>query len=418
MVVGGQPADNNLTFFLGSNQFWSAPTSGISQCGFRDGDNLYFELGGGGGVRQIGGVTITAPGFVNAARAKPEQYRAWQRIANATVRTRHTRGTDGRALLTESYVHADHNLLITRIRIENSEIADRKGRAEPLRIVVWTVGSGIGPAHSYPNKQIRLPPNISDPSLIPACAFPTRAGCLSSSPTRASPFIDGASACKDGAAVFGAAVSRMAGFPFQQTPHTNVTVIAAAAGAFIRSPTTSPAQGSGGPKMSTTVAVLRDIVAERGSSGGDRVSFTVDLAADDELLLTTALVSNRDADWADPVQAAAKIVRGLGVPSAIERLDRQHRQWWAEYWSKSYVHIETDRPKFDQGVHRFYYGALHVLASASRSGKVAPGLYGPFVTCDHMLWGDGAFDLLSNQFLLWFPQALTSCASAVDRFSP
>ena len=45
VVVGGAPADNNLTFFLGSNQFWAAPTGGISQCGFRDGDNLYFELG-------------------------------------------------------------------------------------------------------------------------------------------------------------------------------------------------------------------------------------------------------------------------------------------------------------------------------------------------------------------------------------
>eukprot|EP01047_Picozoa_sp_COSAG01_P100048 COSAG01_NODE_29962_length_626_cov_0.838710_1_plen_116_part_10 len=40
VVVGGAPATNNLTFFLGSNQFWSAPTEGISQCGFRDGDNL------------------------------------------------------------------------------------------------------------------------------------------------------------------------------------------------------------------------------------------------------------------------------------------------------------------------------------------------------------------------------------------
>ena len=36
----------------------------------------------------------------------------------------------------------------------------------------------------------------------------------------------------------------------------------------------------------------------------------------------------------------------------------------------------TARPAFDAGLHRFYYGALHVLASASRSGKVAPGLYG------------------------------------------
>jgi hypothetical protein len=125
VVIGGTPADNNLTFFLGSNQFWAAPTSGISQCGFRDGDNLYFELGGGGGVRQIGGVTVNAPGFVASAgcsggggqggaatcTGKPEEYRAWQRMANATVGTRHTRGSDGRSLSTESYVHAERNLL-------------------------------------------------------------------------------------------------------------------------------------------------------------------------------------------------------------------------------------------------------------------------------------------------------------------
>ena len=118
VVIGGTPADNNLTFFLGSNQFWAAPTSGISQCGFRDGDNLYFSLGGGGGVRQIGGVTVNAPGFVASAgcsggggqrgaatcTGKPEEYRAWQRMANATVGTLHTRGSDGRSLSTESYV--------------------------------------------------------------------------------------------------------------------------------------------------------------------------------------------------------------------------------------------------------------------------------------------------------------------------
>lgn len=125
VVVGGTLAHNNLTFFLGSNQFWAAPTSGISQCGFRDGDNLYFELGGGGGVRQIGGVTVNAPDFVASAgcsggggqsgaakcTGKPEEYRAWQRMANATVGTRHTRGNDGRSLATESYVHAERNIL-------------------------------------------------------------------------------------------------------------------------------------------------------------------------------------------------------------------------------------------------------------------------------------------------------------------
>ena len=357
-------ADNNLTFFLGSNQFWSAPTGGISQCGFRDGDNLYFELGGGGGVRQLGGVTVTAPGFVAAAASGAEEYRAWQRMANATAATRHTRASDGRALHTESYVHAERNLLVTRLRVEDKK---RRGgasgagseTAETLRVVLWTVGSGIGPAHSYPNKQIRIPPNISDPSLIPACAFPTRAGCITANASRPTRFVDGAAACGDGEALLGGGVSRMAGFPFQHTRRTNVTVLAAALRAFVL------------PRASG--ARLLDVVQEFGSSGGDRLSFSVSLAPGEELVLLTSLVSNRDVAWADPMQAAADRAAALSAAS-LPALDAQHAAWWASFWAKSSIYIETGRPAFDSGVHRFYYGALHVLASASRTGKTAPGL--------------------------------------------
>ena len=106
-----------------------------------------------------------------------EEYRAWQRIANATVGTRHTRGTDGAELHTESYVHAERNLLVVRVHVAGGRGAEGE-EEEELRVVLWTVGQGVGPAHTYPNKAIRIPPNISDPSLIPACAFPTRAGCI------------------------------------------------------------------------------------------------------------------------------------------------------------------------------------------------------------------------------------------------
>ena len=106
-------------------------------------------------------------------------------------------------------------------------------------------------------------------------------------------------------------------------------------------------------------------------------------------MLTTALVSNRDADWSDPVQAAAKAVANLSATGAIEELDSRHRGWWARFWSKSHVQIETDRPAFDSGLHRFYYGALHVLASASRSGKVRRRLFfAPFCTKNDHFYQD------------------------------
>lgn len=197
--------------------------------------------------------------------------------------------------------------------------------------------------------------------------------------------------------LLGGAVSRMAGFPFQHTQHTNVTVMAAALTASILGHRTSNdggggSSGAGVGSLVRRAASLFDVVREAGSSGGDRLSFSVQLALGEELELLTALVSNRDVEWGDPVQAAAKqvveLVAGPNAAALHANLDEGHRTWWAEFWAKSSVHIETDRPAFDSGVHRFYYGALHVLASASRPGKVAPGLYGPWVTCDHMLWGD------------------------------
>jgi hypothetical protein len=353
-------------------------------------------------VRQIGGVTVEAPGFVASAGCRggggqggaarcsgaPEIYRARQQLANATVSTDHTRGSDNRTLSTESYVHAGRNLLVTRLRVTGGG-----ARAERLQLVLWTVGQGIGAAHNYPNKAIRLPPNISDPSLIPACAFPTRAGCVTSQQRAGAFFADGNASCGGTVgSVVGGAISRMAGFPFQQTYRqgkgTNVTVMAAALRVILQT------YDDQGRPNSTREAALRNIIVERGSSGNDRVSFTVDLLPTQELVLLTALISNRDAGWADPVQAATNAVMEIlplphwttqpALVYTLAELDASHRRWWAQFWTKSHIRIETDRPAFDTGVHRFYYGALHVLASASRTGKVAPGLYGPWVTCDHV----------------------------------
>jgi hypothetical protein len=159
----------------------------------------------------------------------------------------------------------------------------------------------------------------------------------------------------------------MAGFPFQHTRHTNVTVMAAAlAASILRHPGSGGGGGNGGGGAGSparAAAALRDVVREAGSSGGDRLSFSVQLAPGEELELLTALVSNRDAGWGDPVQAAAKqvaelVATGPGAAALHAELDGAHRAWWAGFWARSSVHIETDRPAFDRGMHRFYYGVL------------------------------------------------------------
>jgi hypothetical protein len=60
-----------------------------------------------------------------------------------------------------------------------------------------------------------------------------------------------------------------------------------------------------------------------------------------------------------------------------------------------------------------------VLASASRPGKVAPGLYGPWVTCDHMLWGDD-FHLNYNFQAAFYVRAIPPrllCATSLSLLS-
>lgn len=52
-----------------------------------------------------------------------------------------------------------YRIAVTRVRVEGGSTTT----SETLRVVLWTVGQGIGPAHNYPNKAIRIPANISDP---------------------------------------------------------------------------------------------------------------------------------------------------------------------------------------------------------------------------------------------------------------
>ncbi len=93
--------------------------------------------------------------------------------------------------------------------------------------------------------------------------------------------------------------------------------------------------------------------------------------------LVTAVLTDLDA----PDHRAAAIAMAEGFASAgIEALAVEHHAWWRRYWSESSVEIN------DPLLEKFYYSSQYVIASSSRSGKVAPGLYGPWVTTDHPSW--------------------------------
>jgi len=95
-----------------------------------------------------------------------------------------------------------------------------------------------------------------------------------------------------------------------------------------------------------------------------------------------------DLDTKDELSAAKDRVGAL-QPVDIDNLSARHREWWAGFWSKSFIEIP------DKEIEKRWYAAAYVMGSCSRAGKVAPGLWGNWVTSDHSNW-HGDFHLNYN----------------------
>jgi hypothetical protein len=69
----------------------------------------------------------------------------------------------------------------------------------------------------------------------------------------------------------------------------------------------------------------------------------------------------------------------------IAELERAHREWWKQFWLRSFVQVH------DKVLEDYYYGALYVLGSSSRPGHLPPSLWSNFLTTDNAGWGGRYF---------------------------
>ncbi len=80
--------------------------------------------------------------------------------------------------------------------------------------------------------------------------------------------------------------------------------------------------------------------------------------------------------------AQQAIHRATNVSVAqIRMLERAHLEWWKRFWLRSFVQVH------DEVLEDYYYGALYVLGCASRPRKLAPSLFGNFITTNEVAWG-------------------------------
>ena len=104
--------------------------------------------------------------------------------------------------------------------------------------------------------------------------------------------------------------------------------------------------------------------------------------------VTVATVIMSDLDTKDFAVAAKRRVDGL-QPGDVAKLASRHQAWWREFWSRSFIEIP------DKVIEQHWYDAQYIMASCSRPGKVAPGLWGNWITTERPMW-NGDYHLNYN----------------------
>jgi alpha-L-fucosidase 2 len=153
--------------------------------------------------------------------------------------------------------------------------------------------------------------------------------------------------------------------------------------------------GAGGtPTVSTTGNELNaDVVADTGASsdpkarvaartigGSQSISgnkITVTIQPGTTSTFVAAIESSIDTS---SYQSTADSMVGTLAQADVNTLNGTHRSWWQTFWGKSFVEIT------DKSIEKSWYGSLYLLGSSSRTGKYAPGLWGPWITQANMNW--------------------------------
>jgi len=154
------------------------------------------------------------------------------------------------------------------------------------------------------------------------------------------------------------------------------------------------------------VSVAMRLVGAASTVEDGTIHFTLEPGV--KVYLVTSILSDLDSPHHEAaVQARVEDMNA----DAVEKVNAAHRAWWRDYWSQSYV--ETNDPVLD----KYYYSTQYVIASASRSGKVAPGLYGPWITTDHPAW-NGDYTLNYNHQTPYLALFSSNHVATADPYDP
>jgi hypothetical protein len=122
-----------------------------------------------------------------------------------------------------------------------------------------------------------------------------------------------------------------------------------------------------------------------------------------------AVAATDDRDTAGYFQSSLSGLERASAATVAAAWSR-HVAAWRSFWSRSFVEIP------DKTVQSWWYGSLYVLASCSKHGNVAPGLWGNWITSTNAGWqGDYTLDY-NYQAPFWaaFPTNHVDLADSYD----
>jgi len=108
--------------------------------------------------------------------------------------------------------------------------------------------------------------------------------------------------------------------------------------------------------------------------------------------VVAAVTTNHDAK--DHEKLAIDRAHGA-QPDDLVRVRADHRRWWREFWSESYVELQ------DKLLEKHYYASLYVMACCSRNTAFPPGLYGNWITMDRTAWSGDIHLNYNHQAPFW-----------------
>jgi hypothetical protein len=118
------------------------------------------------------------------------------------------------------------------------------------------------------------------------------------------------------------------------------------------------------------------------------IALQFNISAGETVTVITTVLTSVTTDDVPPLTQALADNAAVATDhsgGAAAKIEEEAALFWQQFWGRSSVSLG---PKWGEA-ERFWYASQYLIAMASRTGRIAPGLWGPWVSTDSPAWCGG-----------------------------